>query len=242
MVTLGVNKIKGRRKPVVATPGASLIPGEIRRLAFSGGAGWSYKDAIMNRTTIALLVLAAAGASAQMTMPRIDTRPAHKSSVEAAYGSVGADSGDFGGSVLTARLYFYGNAFVSVGRNDVSFDGTAVSAHQFAYGVGTTEAWGQGTVTAAYARAKVAGDIASVDQNLFSVGYELGLASGLTGGFTVAHFQNAGVVNDVTAAIFSARYEIAGGLSLTASYSSEDTVLGRDGGKHSWTVGARYAF
>lgn len=196
----------------------------------------------MHRLTVALVSIAAAGASAQMSMPRIDTRPAHRSTLEAAYGNVSSAGGEFDGSVLAARLYFHRNAFVSLGRNDVSLDGSGLGAHQFTYGLGTTEAWGQGTVTAAYARGKVAGDIAGVDQNLFSVGYELGLASGLTGGFTVAHYQNAGDVVDVTAAIFSLRYEIAAGLSLAVGYSSEDTVLGQDGGRRAWTVGVRYGF
>lgn len=190
----------------------------------------------------ALLTLVAAGASAQMSMPKVDTRSAYKSTVEAAYGSVRSDAGDYSGSLVSARLYFYGNTFASVGRNDVSVDVTGLKAHQFTYGIGTTEAWGQGTITAAYAHGEVSGDLPGVSQNLFSVGYELGVAPNLTAGLTIAHTLNAGDVKDVTATIFSARYEIAGGLSLAASYASDDTMLGADGAKRTWTVGARYSF
>lgn len=195
----------------------------------------------MKRLSPALLLVAAA-ASAQMSMPRVDTRPAHKSTIDVAYGSVSATAGDYSGSAASARLYFYGNVFVSVARNDVTFDTADLSAHQFSYGIGSTEAWGQGTVTAAYAHGKVTGDVAPVDQNLFSLGYELPFGRSLTAGFTVAHTVNAGDVADVTAAIFSARYEVAGGLSLTASYSSEDILLGASGAKRTWTLGARYSF
>lgn len=197
---------------------------------------------MMPRLRPALLTLVAAGAGAQMSMPKIDTRSAYKSTIDAAYGSVTSDAGDYSGSSVAARLYFYGNTFVTVGRNDVSFDVTNLKEHQFTYGIGTTEAWGQGTVTAAYAHGEMSGDLPGVTQNLFSVGYELGLAANLTAGLTIAHTLNAGSVADVTATIFSARYEIAGGLSVTAGYASQDTLLGQDGAKHTWTVGARYSF
>lgn len=196
----------------------------------------------MHRLAPALLCLAAIESSAQMSMPRVDTRPNVKSSIDLAYGSVGSGAGDYDGSAASARLYFHTRVFVSISRNDVAFDTGGLRAHQFAYGIGTSEAWGQGSVTAAYARSKVSGDIPGIGQDLFSLGYEAGLAANLTAGLTVMHTLNAGNIEDVTAAIFSARYEVINGLSLTASYSSEDTLLGQAGAKRTWTVGARYSF
>lgn len=197
------------------------------------------------RMTPALLFLAAAS-SAQMSMPRIDTRPNYKSTLDVAYASVSADQGqdDYSGSAVTARLYVYGNTFVTATRNDATFDASNLNAHQFIYGFGTTEAWGQGSVTAAYTHGKVTGDapVPTVDQNIFSLGYELGLAQNLTGGFTITYARNGGSQRDVTAAVFSARYDIAGGLAATASYSSEDTLLNQGGASGTWTLGARFSF
>lgn len=191
---------------------------------------------------LAATTLTAAGAAAQMSMPRIDTRSPFQSSVEAAYGKVTSTAGDYSGSAIAARLYFYGNAYALVSRNDVTFDLANLGAHQFAYGIGSTEAWGQGTISASYAKGKVSGDIAGVDQHILSLGYELGLAPSLTAGLTVTHTFNAGSVKDVTATVFSARYSLAGGISLVASYAAEDTLLAQSGAKHTWTVGARYSF
>lgn len=187
-------------------------------------------------------VLLAAGASAQMSMPKIDTRSNYKSSVEASMGSVSNTSGDYSGYGIAARFYFYGNTFASVVRNDVSFDNTNLDAHQFTYGIGTTEAWGQGTLTAYYAHGETAGDITSVTQNLFSLGYELSIAQNLTAGLTVSHTLNAGDVKDVTATLFSLRYEFAYGFSLSASYAAQDTLLGQSGAQHTTSVGLRYSF
>ncbi|MFZ9200940.1 MAG: hypothetical protein ACO23N_00725 [Opitutales bacterium] len=187
-------------------------------------------------------VLLAAVASAQMSMPRIDTRPSHKSSVEVSYGSVSDDDGDSSGYGVNARLYFYRNAFVSVARNNVSFDGTSLDAHQFTYGIGTTEAWGQGTLTAYYAHGEVDGDLGSVTQNLFGLGYELPIAGNLTAGLTVAHTLNAGDVQDVTVTIFSLRYEFAPGFGISVSYAAQDTLLGQAGAQRTTSFGLRYSF
>lgn len=200
----------------------------------------------MNRTPIALATLVAAAASAQMSMPRIDTRPAYKSTIDVAYASVSAAPGqdDCSGTAVTARLYVYGNTFVTATRNDATFDTSNLKAHEFVYGIGTTESWGQGTVTAAYTHGKVSGDapVPTVDQNIFSLGYELGLAQNLTGGFAVNYARNGGDYRDVTAAVFSLRYDIAGGISATLAYSSEDILLHQGGASSTWTVGARYSF
>lgn len=187
-------------------------------------------------------VLLATAASAQMTMPRIDTRSSYRSSIEAMMGTVTDKAGDYNGYGVAARFYVYGNAFLSVARNDVSFDGTNLNAHQFTYGIGTTEAWGQGTLTAHYAHGEVAGDIAGIRQNLFSLGYELSIAQNLTAGLTVSHTLNAGDARDVTATVFSLRYEFTQGLSLAAGYAADDTLLGLDGAQHTVTVGLRYSF
>jgi len=200
----------------------------------------------MKHAPLALAFLAAAGASAQMAMPRVDTRPNYKSTIDVAYASVSADTGneDYSGTAVTARLYFYGNAFVTVTRNDASFDTSNLNAHQFVYGLGTTEAWGQGTLTATYTHGKVTGDapVPSFGQNIFSLGYELPIAQGLTAGLAVTHTLNEGDVRDVTATVFSARYELTGGLSVVGSYSAEDTLLGAAGASSTWTLGARYSF
>lgn len=186
--------------------------------------------------------LLAAAAAAQVSQPRFETRAPYNSSVDAAYASVASAAGDYSGSAVSARFYVYRNLFALVSRNDASFDLLNLRAHQFAYGLGTTEPWGQGTTTALYARAKVSGDLTGLEQNIFSVGYELGLAQSLTAGLTVTHTMNAGSVKDVTAVVFGLRYALVGGLGLSASYSAEDTLLGLSGAKHTWTVGARYSF
>lgn len=194
--------------------------------------------------TLSILVLTSCAAvvSAQRASVQVSKNASYNVSVEANYGSVATDTNDYSGYGIAGRLHLTENYFVVVSRNDVTVDVTDLSEHQFAYGIGTSERYGQGTLSAIYARGKVSGDSLSVEQNIFTLAYDIRIAASVNLGIAVAHTLNAGDVKDVTATVFSGGYEITQGLTINATYAAEDTMLGQAGAKSTWTLGAKYSF
>ena len=194
--------------------------------------------------TLSILALTsyAAVVSAQRASVQVSKNASYNVSVEAYYGSVATDTNDYSGYGIAGRLHVTDTYFVTVSRTDVTVDVTDLSDSQFAYGIGTSERYGQGTLSAIYARGKVSGDSLSVEQNIFTLAYDIRIAASVNLGIAVAHTLNAGDVKDVTATVFSGGYEITQGLTINATYAAEDTMLGQAGAKSTWTLGAKYSF
>lgn len=194
--------------------------------------------------TLSILALSSCAAvvSAQRASVQVSNNASYNLSVEAYYGVVATDTNDYSGYGFAGRLNLTESYFLTVSRNDVKVDVTDLSENQFVYGVGTSERYGQGTLSAIYARGKVSGDSLSVEQNIFTLAYDIRLATSFNLGIAVAHTLNAGDVKDVTATVFSGGYEVTRGLTINATYAAEDTMLGQAGAKSTWTLGAKYSF
>lgn len=191
--------------------------------------------------TLSLALLSTAAMAAD-----VSTAYAPESYVHAAWTSVlESSSNNLDGWTIDGRMYVNRNVYVDLGYAHSTEGGNTF--YNISGAVGYAQKVGAGdllTMSAGYAyiHDNLADD--HYNQYRLRLAYDVNFGWGISGGLSVTHFFNNDITgdDDVTAPAITVAYEFTKGMSLSATYSTEDIIHGRSDKDGSLVIGLTYKF